>query len=97
MTPRLAGRVALIAGAASGIGAAIAHRFRAEGAEVVALTRSIANGYGHHGVRANCLCPGWVRTPMSEAEVRVLAAARGVTTEAVWEELRARIATARAA
>jgi meso-butanediol dehydrogenase / (S,S)-butanediol dehydrogenase / diacetyl reductase len=48
-------------------------------------------------VRANCLCPGWVRTPMNEAEVRVLAAARGVTTEAVWEELRARIATARAA
>ncbi len=68
--------------------------YAASKAGVVALTRSIANAYGHQGVRANCLCPGWVRTPMSEAEVRALAAERGVTTEAVWEELRARMRAA---
>jgi 3-oxoacyl-[acyl-carrier protein] reductase len=69
--------------------------YAASKAGVVALTRSIANAYGLEGVRANCLCPGWVRTPMSEAEVRALAAERGVTTGTVWEELRARIALER--
>ena len=30
------------------------------------LTRSLANDYGPQGVRANCVCPGWVRTPMGD-------------------------------
>ena len=32
---------------------------------VVALTRLIAVEYGPHGVRANCICPGAVDTPMT--------------------------------
>ena len=32
---------------------------------VVALTRLIAVQYGPHGVRANCICPGAVETPMT--------------------------------
>ena len=39
-------------------------------AGLVALTRALANRYGADGIRANCLCPGWVRTPMSEQEMR---------------------------
>ena len=69
--------------------------YSASKAGVVALTRAIANAYGHQGVRANCLCPGWVRTPMSEAEVSALALARGVSAATVWEELAARIALRR--
>ena len=33
-------------------------------AGVVALTRTVANEYGHHGVRANCICPGNVATDL---------------------------------
>ncbi|MBV9204066.1 MAG: SDR family oxidoreductase, partial [Actinobacteria bacterium] len=33
-------------------------------AGVVALTRVIANEYGPHGVRANCICPGNVATDL---------------------------------
>ena len=32
---------------------------------VVALTRLVAVQYGPHGVRANCICPGAVDTPMA--------------------------------
>lgn len=62
---------------------------------VVALTRAIANRYGADGVRANCVCPGWVRTPMSEAEMREAAVANGTTMEAEFAALTKRIALAR--
>lgn len=71
--------------------------YSASKAGVVALTRAIANAYGHEGIRANCLCPGWVRTPMSEAEMRSTAAARGISVQSAWDELAARIALRRIA
>lgn len=66
-------------------------------AGVVALTRTIANEYGRYGIRANSLCPGWVRTPMSEAEMAEVAASTGVTVAAAFEALNARIALRRIA
>ena len=33
------------------------------------LTQCIALDHGPAGVRANCLCPGWVRTPMADGEM----------------------------
>ena len=33
------------------------------------LTQCIAVDHGPAGVRANCLCPGWVRTPMADGEM----------------------------
>jgi NAD(P)-dependent dehydrogenase (short-subunit alcohol dehydrogenase family) len=50
-------------------------------AAVIALTRSLAVRYGPQGIRVNALCPGWVRTPMSEREMDGLAAARGIERE----------------
>ena len=66
-------------------------------AGLVALTRSIANRYGADAIRANCLCPGWVRTPMSELEMRETGAARGIGMEAAFDELKTRIALQRIA
>ena len=34
---------------------------------VLALTRSIATGYGPEGIRANAICPGDIDTPMVQA------------------------------
>ncbi|WP_051579921.1 SDR family NAD(P)-dependent oxidoreductase [Pseudonocardia acaciae] len=43
------------------------------------LTRSIARDYGPRGVRANAVCPGWVRTPMADAEMDEFATVAGLT------------------
>src|SRR5262249_31800227 len=36
-------------------------------AGLIMLTRCIAVDHGPQGVRANCVCPGWIRTPMADA------------------------------
>lgn len=39
---------------------------------LLGLMRQIARDSGASGVRANAVCPGWVRTPMADDEMRVL-------------------------
>ena len=33
---------------------------------VLQLTRAMAIDHGPEGVRVNCICPGWIETPMSQ-------------------------------
>ncbi len=49
---------------------------------LIGLTRSLARDYGTHGVRVNAVCPGWVRTPMADAEMDELAKLAGFTDRA---------------
>jgi NAD(P)-dependent dehydrogenase (short-subunit alcohol dehydrogenase family) len=44
---------------------------------LVGLTRSVARDYGRFGVRANVVCPGWVRTTMADEQMDELAGRRG--------------------
>ncbi|MFB3737808.1 MAG: SDR family NAD(P)-dependent oxidoreductase [Candidatus Velamenicoccus archaeovorus] len=53
-------------------------------AALLGLARSIAVDYGARGVRANVVCPGWVRTPMGDAEMDALARARGIDREQAY-------------
>jgi meso-butanediol dehydrogenase / (S,S)-butanediol dehydrogenase / diacetyl reductase len=41
-------------------------------AALVMLTKSQAVTLGRRGVRANAICPGWVRTPMADVEMAAL-------------------------
>ena len=41
-------------------------------AALAMLTQCIALDHGPAGVRANCVCPGWVRTPMADEEMEAL-------------------------
>jgi meso-butanediol dehydrogenase / (S,S)-butanediol dehydrogenase / diacetyl reductase len=41
-------------------------------AGLVMLTQCIALDHGPQGVRANCVCPGWIRTPMADAAMETL-------------------------
>jgi NAD(P)-dependent dehydrogenase (short-subunit alcohol dehydrogenase family) len=64
---------------------------------IVSFTRSIAVTYGARGIRANCLCPGWTRTPMSEAEMESGARAAGTTREAELAKFAGQLALRRIA
>lgn len=54
-------------------------------AGLVMLVQSMANDYGPLGVRANAVCPGWVRTPMGDADMSELADLRGISLEEAYE------------
>jgi NAD(P)-dependent dehydrogenase (short-subunit alcohol dehydrogenase family) len=64
---------------------------------LIAFTRALANEYGQYRIRANCLCPGWVRTPMSEQEMRDVVRERGGTVDEAFAALSGRIALRRIA
>ncbi len=54
-------------------------------AALIMLTRCLAVDYGRKGLRANAVCPGWVRTPMGDADMDAAAARHGVDREAAYE------------
>ncbi len=53
---------------------------------LIGLMRAVAMDAGAHGVTANAVLPGWVRTEMAERSARAEAEERSVTTDQIWEE-----------
>ncbi|AJT42942.1 3-oxoacyl-ACP reductase [Psychromicrobium lacuslunae] len=65
---------------------------------LIGLTKSLARDYGKRGVRVNALCPGWVRTPMADAEMDEYAAAAGIASrEEAYRKVTANVPLARPA
>lgn len=48
---------------------------------LIGLTKTLAVDYGAQGIRANTLCPGWVKTPMSDMPVESLAERKHISPE----------------
>jgi NAD(P)-dependent dehydrogenase (short-subunit alcohol dehydrogenase family) len=59
--------------------------YGASKAGVIMLTQCIAVDYGGQGVRANCVCPGWIRTAMADAAMDDLAEHRATHREGAYE------------
>jgi NAD(P)-dependent dehydrogenase (short-subunit alcohol dehydrogenase family) len=53
-------------------------------AGLVMLTKSLAVDYGPAGVRANCVCPGWVRTPMGDEDMARVGSLHGTDVEGAY-------------
>jgi NAD(P)-dependent dehydrogenase (short-subunit alcohol dehydrogenase family) len=50
-------------------------------AGLIMLAKCVANDYGRRGIRANAVCPGWVRTPMGDQDMDEVARAQGTDRE----------------
>jgi NAD(P)-dependent dehydrogenase (short-subunit alcohol dehydrogenase family) len=53
-------------------------------AGLIMLAKCVANDYGRQGVRANAVCPGWVRTPMGDEDMDELARRHGIDREGAY-------------
>ncbi|MFC6883868.1 MULTISPECIES: SDR family NAD(P)-dependent oxidoreductase [Actinomadura] len=51
------------------------------------LVQTIAADYGPRGIRANVVCPGWVRTEMADGEMREFGEPLGLTEDEAYEEM----------
>jgi meso-butanediol dehydrogenase/(S,S)-butanediol dehydrogenase/diacetyl reductase len=76
--------VSSIAALRSGIGLAA---YAASKAGLIALIQNIAYEYARDGLRANVVCPGWVRTEMADHEFEQGAKAKGITTDEVFASI----------
>lgn len=61
---RAGGRIVIMASTAATLGAAYNQHYAATKSALVALARAIAVEFGRHGITANALLPGYIRTEM---------------------------------
>lgn len=50
---------------------------------VLGLTKASAIGLAQYGITVNCICPGWVKTPMQDREIIWEGKMKGITPEEV--------------
>jgi NAD(P)-dependent dehydrogenase (short-subunit alcohol dehydrogenase family) len=80
------GAIVLVSSVSGFVASASSAAYVASKAGMIGLAKSIAVDAGPRGVRANALCPGWVRTPMGDDSMDDLARARGISREAAYLE-----------
>jgi 3-hydroxybutyrate dehydrogenase len=54
---------------------------------LMGFTRATALEGAEHGIRVNCICPGYVKTPLVENQIADQAKARGMTPEQVVHDV----------
>ncbi len=80
MTPR-GGAIVIMASVASILGAPNYVGYLTSKSALLGLTRSLAVDYGPQGVRVNAICPGFVRTEMTERALKFVADKKGISLE----------------
>ena len=54
---------------------------------ILGLTKTVALEVATHGITCNAICPGFVKTPLVEAQIADQAKARGISEEAVMKDV----------
>lgn len=86
MIRQRAGRIIITASMAGLRGAPLLAHYAASKWAVVGFVRSVAMEVGKYGVTINCVCPGFVRTPMQDREVVWEGTLRDMAPAAVRDE-----------
>jgi len=68
------------------LGAPLLAHYSASKFAVVGFTQALAREMGPHGIRVNCVCPGFVKTSMQDREIVWEGKLRGMAPEAVLKE-----------
>ena len=66
-------------------------------AALAMLTQCVALDHGPVGIRANCVCPGWVQTDLSDRAADWLGATHGIDREAAYRRIAEHVPTRRPA
>jgi 3-hydroxybutyrate dehydrogenase len=81
------GRIVSIASAHALVASPFKSAYVASKHGVLGLTKSVALEVARDGVTVNAICPGYVRTPLVEAQLADQAKARGISEERVLNEV----------
>jgi NAD(P)-dependent dehydrogenase (short-subunit alcohol dehydrogenase family) len=69
MIERGSGVIVNVASAVGMIAFADRSPYAASKGGLIQLTRTVAVEYARHGIRVNALCPGWMKTPLTQARL----------------------------
>ena len=81
---RGSGSIVLVSSVSGFVSSTSSAAYVASKAAMIGLAKSIAVDGGPLGVRANALCPGWVRTPMGDEAMDELATDRGISRDEAY-------------
>lgn len=83
------GRIVNVASVAGKVGAPYTTAYAVSKHALLGLTRSLAQEFAKKGVTVNAVCPGYVDTPMTEKNIRLIAEQTGMDAKKVQERLQA--------
>jgi len=81
------GRIVNIASAHALVASPFKSAYVAAKHGVLGLTKTVALEVAQHGITCNAICPGFVKTPLVEAQIADQAKARGISEEAVMKDV----------
>jgi meso-butanediol dehydrogenase/(S,S)-butanediol dehydrogenase/diacetyl reductase len=91
MIAKKRGNIISLASLAGKIGSRTNLPYNASKAAVISITKSLAIAHAADGIRANCVCPGYVQTDMWTAVAREQSALLGMSPEAFTEQRAAQV------
>ncbi|MFN8225038.1 MAG: SDR family oxidoreductase [Gaiellales bacterium] len=80
------GAIVTVASAAGLRASAASLAYCASKAGLVMLSQCLALDHGPEGMRVNCVCPGWVETPMADGEMDALGEGLGTDRAGAYAE-----------
>jgi meso-butanediol dehydrogenase/(S,S)-butanediol dehydrogenase/diacetyl reductase len=84
------GAIVVVASVASLAGAPHYVGYLTSKAALLGLTRSLAFDYGPDRIRVNAICPGWVRTEMTDRALQYIADKKGITLDEMLRRVASR-------